>query len=336
MLACAVAGLLVTSVVANAEERVCRVRATHVAGWGRHRRSGRDRLTYREGNGGWGGRIRTSVWRSQKSAALPLGDAPSGREGRRAASRRNGYAAASPIRAAGHPPVGTGGSDAPPRPAAAAAASSNRPKQVGPLPDMRASRQPGAPAERRQKIADHGQQRAGRALRGRCGCAAASPDPVCAGTGSSRRPNSSGRTAANTSAVASGWRGIDQHEVEAAGRPGRGSSSSPMPRIRAGRLPRQTRTSLPSARATSARSGAVGGRRQSRARPRRVAAASAEPPPMPEATGSRLSSRTRTLGLTPDGRGQPHAPHGARCCRRPAAARPRTARGTRPGARRPA
>ena len=325
MLACAVAGLLVTSVVVNAEERVCRVRATHVAGWGRHRRSGRDRLTYRGGNGGWGGRIRTSVWRSQSPLPYRLATPQADGKVGWAASRRNAYAAASPIR-----PLTThqsGRAAAMPAAAAAAAAAwSNRPKQVGPLPDMRASRHPGARGERRQKIADHGQQRAGRRLE----IVAAAPQPVqarlrrCRLLAPAEPLRSDGREHVGGRQRLAG---IDQDEVEA-GQAGQ----------RLEQLAHAPHQGGPAAQADEDVAAQPQGDRGQVRRCRRQA-----PEPGEGAQGRRRVGRAaadargdRQPLVEPHedaradshGRGQPALRRGARCCHRPASARPRTALGT--------
>ncbi len=74
------------------------------------------------------------------------------------------------------------------------------------------------------------------------------------------------------------------------GRSVSGSMISPMPRMRAGFSSRHIGTSAPRLRASLARSVGEGDTPQILVSARRVAAASADPPPMPAATGSDFSS----------------------------------------------
>ena len=242
----------------------------------------RDRLTYRGGNGGWGGRIRTSVWRSQSPLpyrlATPQADGKVGCGGGRGATPTPQRRRSVP---ADHPPVGTGGSDAPPRPP-----QRRRRRRTGRSRSgrCRTCGRAGSPGRRESAASSSpitgSSERAGasRSLRLR----RSQSRPGCAGAGSARRPNSSGRTAANTSAVASGWRGIDQDEIEAgqagqrleqladAAHPG-GPAAQADEDVAAQRQGRpRPGPALPAAGARAGRS------------PRKVAAASAEPPPMPD------------------------------------------------------
>ena len=67
-----------------------------------------------------------------------------------------------------------------------------------------------------------------------------------------------------------------------------GVTVSPRPSIQDGALTRQTGTSEPIASAQAINLSESGRRRQRWIRPRKVAAASADPPPIPEATGKFL------------------------------------------------
>src|SRR6266404_1799560 len=94
-------------------------------------------------------------------------------------------------------------------------------------------------------------------------------------------------SAANTSLVATGARGLTSTQ----GIIGKlsGSSVSPTPVMSQAREARQTGTSEPVSFATSIRRGSSVARPFARASSRSAAAASAEPPPIPAATGSTLS-----------------------------------------------
>ncbi len=221
---------------------------------------------------GWGGRIRTSEWRIQSPLPYRLATPQASRNVSAALLGRNGHGARRYGSSRGWRRC-TAGSPASPRGDGPPARMGYRQhlgrhgrgttvvehaKAGGP-----AARHAGEAAARRrnQRLEDRpisgisrwaGPSRSLRVL-------ASHARSGLAGRTSARVAKSSGRTAANTSAVPSGRPGLSSTR-SSGWRSGRNSIRSPMPRIRALRLCRQARTSLPSARAVSWRTGASGGK----------------------------------------------------------------------------
>lgn len=110
--------------------------------------------------------------------------------------------------------------------------------------------------------------------------------------GSPAGADQSPRRARNTSAVATATPGLTSTRPHV-GILGAGSSRSPTPPMRLGRPARQTGTSAPNVSAIPGKSG--GASFHSLHSSRRAAAASAEPPPMPDATGRFFSSLARAV-----------------------------------------
>ena len=161
---------------------------------------------------------------------------------------------------------------------------------------MRASRQPGASASCVSTRPISGTcSRAGRSrsLR-RVRSSAASAGASCGDSSMGFAVENAPRRAAKTGPVGTGTPGLTSSTAQG-GSGGGMVSASPMPATRAAREPRQTGTSAPRPSAVSCRTPACSApSRHSLARPRSTAAASAEPPPRPAATGMRLSSAIRT------------------------------------------
>ena len=122
-------------------------------------------------------------------------------------------------------------------------------------------------------------------------------DAPCGADGSAVAGRAARRNAANTALVGTATPGL----TSTAGSRGSSSGSeriSPIPRIRRGRGSRHTGTSAPVARAARMRRGSSSAMRFARASSRNAAAASAEPPPSPAATGKRFD-RTKRPSLSP-------------------------------------
>ncbi len=170
------------------------------------------------------------------------------------------------------------------RAAFASAALANRPKQVAPDPDMRASSASVSRIAARQFAilgisAMAGASRSLRQSRRKSTSASALvKSGRCLGMGGlSRCPS-----ALNTAGVDMAAPGLTSTTCRG-GKAGSGVRISPRPCIRTGRLARQAGTSAPSISSRSGRASSA----------RSTAAASAEPPPMPEATGRFFSSVIR-------------------------------------------
>ena len=109
--------------------------------------------------------------------------------------------------------------------------------------------------------------------------------------------------ARNTAAVDTATPGLIS-TIPASGSRGADTKRSPMPDIHAGRPEEHTGTSAPSPRVTSFSRSGSGWTRHSRHNRRSVAAASADPPPIPEATGRFFSRTMRPVATTPVSVGQ--------------------------------
>ena len=176
--------------------------------------------------------------------------------------------------------------------AAASPDDANSAKQVGPDPDMRASRTPGTARKRASTSAMTGTQAIAPCVRS-FPCCARNAIIASWSRGTSAilflLPGAL-KNLANTSRVAKGTPGL----TSTAGNGGRssgGDSRSPTPRMMRGRDARHTGTSAPSSSAAAVNRGSSSASPFTRARRRNAAAASAEPPPMPAATGIFFSSR---------------------------------------------
>ena len=187
------------------------------------------------------------------------------------------------------------------RPRASRASSlSNKAKQVAPLPDMRTKLAPGCAEARRARRRSAAPARSP-ALRGRC-----APRASRRAARDRRRP--SARTPPRSTAATRGLTsstGVPDRSGEVDRRRARRPPLRRAPAGSAGRPARRCRASARPPRAC------VGSIRHNRVSSRSAAAASAEPPPIPDATGSFLSSVMR----------------GARRSRRPPRRSARAARG---------
>jgi hypothetical protein len=171
-------------------------------------------------------------------------------------------------------------------PARAAASLAKRPKQVAPLPDMRARRQSGRCRSAASTAPTAGAMRQAGASKSLPRAAAQAMNP--AGSGGGKRGSVTVEkvpaSPLNTAGVETATPGFTSSS-QSGGTAGTGSSASPMPDMITGSPRRQTGTSAPRLSARAARSSGASATPHRRTRPRRAAAASAEPPPMPEATG---------------------------------------------------
>ncbi len=228
--------------------------------------------------------------------------------------------------------------------ASAAARSANSAKQVAPLPLIRASSAPGNPAKRSRTAAISGTRRsaavgqvvaAGRQRRGQSGRVARHRGKPPRSAKTSRR----GRETPLGSAARR--RGLAS-TIPAGGRPSAGSSRSPMPPTQTGRAARQAGTSAPSRAASSASAAGASAPPDRWSRTRSAAAASLDPPPIPDAVGSRLSRNSAAPACCwrAGDRGRPRCRAGRRaardCRRRDRQARPPPGRRPTATAGRPA
>ena len=249
---------------------------------------------------GWGGRDRTSEWRNQNP--LPY---------RLATPQRGAVLGAALVKPADpriappqtHQPGGPPQRRVAPRPPRSRTGRNTwRPIRSSAPAGSRAAR-----SQRRAPRRSPGKRRAP-ALPGRCAAArrSAASDarvrPARRQRRRRRKPALRGRGTPRR--VETATPGIDQHDAAAPATPARPAEISPMPPIRAGRPARHTGTSAPSPSADPASPGRQRRRRHNRHSSRSAAAASAEPPPMPDATGRRLSSTSRARAARPSARRQ--------------------------------
>ena len=147
---------------------------------------------------------------------------------------------------------------------------------------------PGHPARRRSPAPERGP-----AVPDRCGWQQGRDESldIAASHRQESRPAVKTRLtrARNTDGVETATPGLTSTSP-AAGNDGAGARTSPIPDISAGRPTRQTGTSAPRSPANWPRSSADSSIRQNRHSSRNAAAASADPPPMPDATGRFFSS----------------------------------------------
>ncbi len=178
----------------------------------------------------------------------------------------------------------------------ATSAVSYNPKHVAPDPLIRANRQAGSAASDRKTSPIAGASSSAGTSRSfrKSRSAAISPRPSGNTAGAENPPV----RARNTAGVETATPGFIK-TIPKSGKTGAGESTSPIPLILIGLDARQTGTSAPSAPATSARLIRLGSSFQSRQSSRNAAAASADPPPIPDATGTFFSSKIRPLGVTP-------------------------------------
>lgn len=164
------------------------------------------------------------------------------------------------------------------------------PKQVGPLPVCDASRQPGCAVKAARTSPMAGHKRRPVAWRSlpcrRISLSKSSKETNGSGNAGAGAVRSRSRapSAPKTSAVDSGTPGLAS-KTQKSGRGGRSVTCSPMPHIKDGHCLRHTVTSAPSLWAIACRSILVASPGMLRTSARRTAAASADPPPSPAATG---------------------------------------------------
>ena len=196
------------------------------------------------------------------------------------------------------------------RAAAAAAVESNKPKQVAPEPDMRASRQPGSARSAASTSRDHRLQAiagASRSLRlrrrdSRASASRASADGVAELAIDALPADGPAEGMRNTSCVGSATPGLTSTAGKRRQMRAARDSISPMPRMRRGRGSRQTGTSAPVAGAACEQARIVERKAVGRASSRKAAAASAEPPPSPAATGKRFDQAEAARACKPSTR----------------------------------
>ena len=167
---------------------------------------------------------------------------------------------------------------------------------MAPLPDMRASRSVGAVRSTASARAISGTSAIAGASRSlRLARASAAKSPSLTAAGSEKRPAS----ASNTCPVDTATPGLIRTAGIGGGGGTRGATPSPIPVIRTVSPARQTGTSAPRTNATPARADSSISTCHSRAHSRSAAAASAEPPPIPEATGRFFSRCSAASAGTP-------------------------------------
>ncbi len=167
---------------------------------------------------------------------------------------------------------------------------------------MRASRQPGT--ARRASSASliaGASDRAGGSRSFRVACRSAASDRALRhpSTGNSAAGENAPPRARNTAGVDTATPGLSSTRP-APGNAGAGVSTSPIPDIIAARPSRHTGTSAPSPRAIAPSAAASRSVPQKRCSSRNAAAASADPPPIPEATGKFFSRTSLPAARRPD------------------------------------